>query len=79
METPYYQYDLGLLERTLQHLVFESNDYVIHYALKANTDKQINKIIASYGLGADCVSGNEIIHAIDCGFNPNKIVFLIEI
>ena len=75
METPYYQYDLGLLERTLQHLVLESNDYVIHYALKANTDKQINKIIASYGLGADCVSGNEIIHAIDCGFNPNKIVF----
>ena len=75
MTTPYYLYDLSLLEKTLQELVFESNDYLIHYAVKANTDKRINSLIARYGLGADCVSGNEIEHAINCGFNPKRIVF----
>jgi diaminopimelate decarboxylase len=75
MKTPYYLYDLKLLEKTLQELVFESNNYLIHYAIKANTDERINNIIASYGLGADCVSGNEIKHALNCGFKPEKIVF----
>lgn len=75
MKTPYYSYDLGLLEQTVQQLIFEAKNYNIHYAIKANTDKRINKIIANYGLGADCVSGNEIKHAIKCGYNPNKIVF----
>tara|TARA_B100001758_G_scaffold247906_1_gene268389 strand:- start:3387 stop:4544 length:1158 start_codon:yes stop_codon:yes gene_type:complete len=75
MKTPYYSYDLGLLEQTLQQLIFEAKNYNIHYAIKANTDKRINNIIANYGLGADCVSGNEIKHAIKCGYNPNKIVF----
>ena len=75
MRTPYYLYDLKLLDKTLQQLVFESNNYKIHYAIKANTDIRINKIIASYGLGADCVSGNEIKHAIKCGFKAESIVF----
>ena len=75
MKTPYYLYDLKLLEKTLQELVFESNNYLIHYAIKANTDERINNIIASYGLGADCVSGNEIKHAIKCGFKAESIVF----
>tara|TARA_Y100000589_G_C27180115_1_gene640384 strand:+ start:1303 stop:2463 length:1161 start_codon:yes stop_codon:yes gene_type:complete len=75
MKTPYYSYNLNLLERTLQDLIFEAKNYKIHYAIKANNDIQINKIIAKFGLGADCVSGNEILHALKCGFSNNKIVF----
>lgn len=75
MRTPYYLYDLKLLDKTLQQLVFESNNFKIHYAIKANNDIRINKIIASYGLGADCVSGNEIRHALKCGFKAESIVF----
>ena len=77
METPCYVYDLNLLKSTLDHMNISSNEFnfKIHYAVKANTDLRINKMIASRGLGADCVSGNEILHALKCGFSPEKIVF----
>jgi len=32
-------------------------------------------VIENFGLGADCVSGNEIKRAIEAGFSSNKIVF----
>ena len=77
METPCYVYDLNLLNLTLDRLNENSKEYnyQVHYAVKANTDQKINKIIAKKGLGADCVSGNEITHALKCGFRPEKIVF----
>lgn len=75
MKTPYYFYDLDLLERTLIQLIAEADDSHIHYAIKANTDKRICRMISNYGFGVDCVSGNEILHAIRCGFPPSKIVF----
>lgn len=77
METPCYVYDLKLLENTLTELnnSTKEHNYMIHYAIKANTDVRINKMIANKGLGADCVSGNEIIHALKCGYRPEKIVF----
>ena len=75
MTTPYYVYDLDLLEQTLQNLTLYAGNYKIHYAIKANSDFKINSIISSYGLGADCVSGNEILHAIQCGYDSKDIVF----
>ena len=42
---------------------------------KANFNPIILKEIASFGFGADCVSGNEILRAIECGFDPSKIAF----
>ena len=47
----------------------------IHYAVKANANPRILKIISSYGFGADCVSWNEIETAIEAGFKPSEIVF----
>jgi diaminopimelate decarboxylase len=47
----------------------------VHYAVKANFNPVIMKLIAGYGLGADCVSGNEVEHAISCGFPPHETVF----
>ena len=35
----------------------------------------ILEIIKSYGLGADCVSGNEVKLAAKAGFSPDKIVY----
>ena len=75
MKTPYYFYDLDLLERTLKILREEAKNKHVHYAIKANTDKRICRMISNYGYGADCVSGNEILHALRCGFHPSKIVF----
>ena len=75
--TPFYYYDLNLLEQTvikLKELVKENN-FQIHYALKANVNEPILEMIRSHGFGADCVSGNEILQAIRMGFEPSKIVF----
>jgi diaminopimelate decarboxylase len=75
--TPFYYYDLDLLKDTLNAVVKESGkyNYNVHYALKANSNVEILETIKSYGLGADCVSGNEITRAIDSGFPKEKIAF----
>ena len=66
IETPCYCYDLNLLKKTIIELVEESNkyDFKIHYALKANSNPEILKLISKYQIGADCVSGNEVSHAL---------------
>ena len=77
METPFYYYDLTVLNKTLESLVKESSkkNYKVHCALKANSNDKILKIICDYGLGADCVSGNEVSKAIEIGFNNDEVVF----
>ena len=73
---PFYYYDVEVLKQTLDLLKKESDKYgfIVHYATKANANNKVLDIIRSYGLGADCVSGNEIKKAIECKFNPNHIV-----
>ncbi|HTB07048.1 MAG TPA: diaminopimelate decarboxylase [Bacteroidia bacterium] len=75
--TPFYYYDTDLLRKTLDALqkASKKHDIEVHYALKANSNKQILNIISKLGIGADCVSGNEIRRAIESGFPANKIVF----
>jgi diaminopimelate decarboxylase len=75
--TPFYYYDLALLKQTLEQLKKESDKYgfIVHYALKANTNSEILNLIRSFHIGADCVSGNEIKRAIETKFNPDDIVF----
>lgn len=77
INTPCYFYDMEVLNNTLKALKKESDNsgYIVHYAIKANANPRILKAIASYGFGADCVSGNEITAAIEAGFDPSKIVF----
>ncbi len=75
--TPFYYYDVKLLKDTLDNLKEESvrHGFRLHYAVKANHNERILRIISSYGFGADCVSWNEIDAAIKAGFNPSEIVF----
>lgn len=78
LNTPFYFYDIPLLEKTLEQVMQISQgnpSYVIHYAVKANFNQFILKKIASFGLGADCVSGGEIRVALEAGFEPEGIVF----
>lgn len=75
--TPFYYYDLELLRKTLSEIqkVAGANKFHVHYALKANSNPEILKLIQSFGLGADCVSGNEVKRAVETGYSSNKIVF----
>jgi diaminopimelate decarboxylase len=77
LPTPFYYYDLEVLNSTLETLKKESQNsgIKIHYAVKANPNPRILKMICSYGLGADCVSWNEIAAAIEAGIKPSEIVF----
>lgn len=77
LDTPFYYYDIELLRSTLETIKKETENkpFHVHYAVKANANARILKEIASYGLGADCVSGNEILAALEAGFTPDRIVF----
>jgi len=76
LETPFYFYDLDLLKRTLSEIKRTAlPNYHIHYALKANAHPTLLEIIKNAGLGADCVSGNEVKRAIECGFKNTEIAF----
>lgn len=76
--TPYYLYDTELFRRTVETAKAEAsviNNSHIHFAIKSNNNHKLVNIAAQEGLGADCVSGPEIAHAIACGIPANKIMF----
>lgn len=75
--TPFYFYNTTLLKNTLEAIKKETDKYNFtqHYAIKANANPRILKLIASYGFGADCVSGGEVRAAIEAGFPADKVVF----
>jgi len=77
-KTPYYSYDSALLRRTLYEAKMASSairDSHIHYAVKANHNPEILKIVAAAGFGADCVSAGEIREAIEAGIRPSEVVY----
>lgn len=77
-DTPFYYYDTALLRETLAVVKREAarhEGFCVHYAVKANTNPKIMRLIAEAGLGADCVSGGEIRAALAAGFPADKIVF----
>ncbi len=75
--TPFYYYDMDLFRKTVDYVaeLAAQYDIKIHYAIKANTERRLLEHISSKGFGADCVSGNEVLHAHSCGFPADKIVY----
>jgi len=75
--TPFYFYDMELLHKTVDHVADLAAEHGIkvHYAVKANVERRVLEYISSKGFGADCVSGNEVLHAHSCGFPADKIVY----
>ena len=77
IETPFYYYDMELLSETLELYtsLIKKYNYTAHYALKANANDRVLEMVKNAGLGADCVSGNEVALAIKSGFPADKIVY----
>lgn len=77
IQTPFYLYDMELLRTTLETAKEESEryGYKIHYALKANFEQRIFDTVREFGMGVDCVSGNEVRYSIESGFAADSIVF----
>lgn len=78
IRTPFYFYDTNILRETLTAINTETSkydNYFVHYAVKANANLKVLKVINEAGLGIDCVSGGEIEQVLAAGFPANKIVF----
>jgi len=75
--TPFYCYSTATLQR--HYRVFEEafSDIPskICYALKANSNQAVLKILADMGSGADVVSEGELMRVLKAGIPPEKIMF----
>jgi diaminopimelate decarboxylase len=77
LKTPFYFYDMNLLDRTIDQVKEhgQSKGYHIHFAIKANYNFRILEKMLKAGFGIDCVSGREIERTIEAGFSPDQIAF----
>ncbi len=75
--TPFYVYSAATLRRHMRVMreAFEGVPTLLAYAMKANSNQAVLKLLANEGAGADVVSGGELERAIAAGIPPDKIVF----
>ena len=75
--TPLYCYSFERIKDNIQSFknTFKTINPLICFAVKANSNKILLSEISKLGLGADVVSGGELMKALKSGIKPNKIVF----
>jgi len=77
--TPLYVYSAAVIRRQYRSLESSlhgvAGNVLICYALKANANPALGRMLASLGAGADVVSGGELYLAGRMGFSPEKTVF----
>ena len=76
--TPVYVYSRATLERharVFREALDGVPDKLIAFAVKANPNLAVLKVLQSQGYGADCVSIGEVRRALAAGMAPEKIVF----
>jgi diaminopimelate decarboxylase len=72
--TPHYLYD----ETTIRERCAELTEHLpgeVHYAMKANSNLEVLRIIRDSGLHAEAVSIGEVERALEAGFTPEQIVY----
>jgi diaminopimelate decarboxylase len=75
--TPCYIYSYTTLVRHFRAYdgAFKSLPHIIAFAMKANSNIAILRLMAKEGSGVDIVSGGELFRALKAGVPPSKIVF----
>ena len=75
--TPFYCYSTATLERHFKVFseAFGDIPTLVCYAMKANSNQAVLKILAAQGAGADVVSGGELLRALKAGIPADKILF----
>lgn len=77
--SPLYVYSKARIRENYLNLINAFKKYTPRfeacYAIKANSNLSIMKILQSEGAGADCSSASEIHYAIKAGFDPRKSLF----
>lgn len=72
--TPFYVYSQNKIEDIFKKLESVLNTEIF-YAVKANSNQAIIKLMTTLGAGADVVSVGELERAIVAGVDPKKIIF----
>ena len=75
--TPAYLYNAGVIRRQFRALdqALAAIPHRLAYAVKANANLAVLRILRDLGAGADIVSGGELARALAAGFAPDRIVF----
>lgn len=74
--TPLYVYSQAtILDKAQAYLTQANDSTLICYAVKANGNPTILRLLAQAGLGADVTSGGELFLALHAGFAPEKIIY----
>jgi len=75
--TPTYVYAAGGIRQRYHALsaALEGLDVSIHYAVKANSNQAVIRLLGGLGAGADVVSGGELARALAAGIPADKVVF----
>jgi len=75
--TPCYVYSHATLVRHYRAFdtAFQSVPHLVAFAMKANSNLAVLRLMAKEGSGADIVSGGELYRALKAGIPASKIVF----
>ena len=75
--TPFYVYSAATLERHYKVFseAFKDVDSMLCYAMKANSNQAVLRVLARLGAGADVVSEGEMRRALAAGIPASKILF----
>lgn len=75
--TPVYVYSHRTILRHVNAYqnAFDSHPHIVCFALKANSNPAILRLLARNGCGADVVSGGELFLALKAGIPSKKIVY----
>ena len=75
--TPLYVYEEEVIRRQYRQLAdnFTTKKFRVHYAVKANYNPTILKILLEEGCGVDTVSAFEVRFCLELGFAPENIIF----
>jgi diaminopimelate decarboxylase len=75
--SPLYVYSQDVVLRRLRYLrsCLRRPGSLLCYALKANSNRALCRVISGAGAGAEVVSGGELLRALAAGFAPERVVF----
>lgn len=73
--TPTYVYSADLIRKNTRSYLTADPQANFAYALKANQNLEILKLLCTLGMGADVTSGGELFLALEAGFDPQKIIY----
>ena len=75
--SPLYVYSSEAIVQCCREIESACGDapHLVYYAVKANANREILKLIAVQGLGADIGSAGELYLALQAGFKPSSITF----